>query len=298
MCLICGVDTALFNTSLGNMKNAGLLLYRTGRHAVDQELGQEEIQNDDGNRNEDRACRKTGELRFTKVHQTNRYCIQILLFQKQLRKDEVTPGPYELRQERVHNHWGGQRQGDLRKHLEVGRAIHSGCFVNGVRNGIEEALLCHVTHWRTGRIDQDQSPMLVDQIELCHQNVHCCHGHKGWEHSQDQRTLHQRLTALELEPAHTISRQYCQKCTDQAAHDSDKQRILKPLRVIVDLGIVEQLLEACQTILRREETVEGVDAAGFTETGQCQPKDWEKENEADGQNDKVCNGRIEEYFRR
>lgn len=102
---------------------------------------------------------------------------------------------------------------DLTEHLEVGSAIQSCSFINGIGNGIEETLLHHVSQRRTGGINENQTPVIVDEVKLGHQQIHSGHAHKGREHSQNQGGFHQCFPALELEPGHTVCRQDGQECT-------------------------------------------------------------------------------------
>ena len=159
-----------------------LFFHRTGDHAVDQVLCKEQIQDNDGHGDEDGAGGKAGEFRFPQAHQAHRNGPGVLCFQQELGQDIITPRPCKGRQRRVDDDGHGQRHMDLPEHLKVRCAIHSSRLVDGIGNRVKEALLHHVSQRRTGGVNQDQAPMIVDEIELGHQQIHSGHSHKGREH--------------------------------------------------------------------------------------------------------------------
>lgn len=264
-----------------------LFFYCAGDHAVDQVFCKEQIQDHDGHGDKDGAGGEAGEFCFAKTHQTHCNSPGVLCFQQELGQDVVTPRPCKGCQGRVDDDRHGQGHVDLPEHLEIGCTVYSSCLVNGIGNGVKEALLHHVAQRRTGGVNQDQTPVVIDEIELRHQQIHSGHTHKGREHSQHQCGFHQRLAAFELEPGHAVSRQDRQKCTQNATHCGDKQRISKPLGIIVHGDIRKELFEAVQAILRREETLKGVDGAGCGERCQNQPQARKEENKRNGQQNQI-----------
>lgn len=177
-----------------------LFFHRTGDHTVDQVFCKEQIQDHDGHGDEDGAGGEAGEFGFSKAHQAHCDSPGVLCFQQELGQDVVAPGPCKGCQGRVDDDRHGQRHVDFAEHLKVGCTVYSGRLINGIGNGIKEALLHHVAQWRTGGVNEDQSPVVIDEVELGHQQIHGGHAHEGREHSQHQRGFHQRLAALELEP--------------------------------------------------------------------------------------------------
>ena len=264
-----------------------LFFHRTGDHAVDQVLCQEQIQDHYRHGDKDGTSGEAGEFGFSKAHQAHCNGPGVLCFQQELGQDVIAPGPCKGRQRRIDDNGHGQRYMDLPEHLKIRCAIHPSRLVNGIGNGVKEALLHHVAQRRTGGVNEDQPPVVIDEIELGHQQIHGGHAHEGREHSQHQSGLHQRLAAFELKPGHAVSRQDRQECTQNATHCGDKQRISKPLGIIVHGDIREELLEAVQTVLCGEKALKGVDGAGGGEGRQNQPQTGKEENERHCQQNQV-----------
>ena len=181
---------------------------------------------------------------------------------------------------------------DLAEHLEIGGAIQAGRFVNGIRNGIEEALLHHIAQRSPGGVNQNQAPVIVDEAKLGHQDINRSHAHEGREHPQNQRGFHQGFPALELEPGDTVGRQDGQEGTQDAAHGGDKQGVKKPPGIIIHGGIRKQFPEALQRVPCGEESLKGVNGAGGRKGGQNQPQAWEEENKRYDQQKQICNRMI------
>ena len=242
-----------------------LLFDRTCRHAVDHVLDKAEIENDDGYADEDGACRKARKFRLVQIHEPHRDRPVVHGREQQLRQDEVRPRPGEGGQRRVHQNGFGERQNDLQKYLEVGCAVQTRRLIDRGRDGIEEALLHHVPHGRLRRVDEDEPPVVVDKVELRHQKEHRRHCHEGREHAQNQRRLHERLAALELEARHAVRRQNGEQRAEDAAHDGNEQRIAKPLGVVIHLRIGEQLDIVLEAVRLGEKPFERIERSRIGE---------------------------------
>ena len=155
----------------------------------------------------------------------------------------------------------------------------------GFGDGIEKAFLRHIPHRRTGGVDQDESPMAVDEIELRHEKIHRRHCHEGREHPQNERRFHERFATLEPITGHTVCREDGQCRSEQAAHRGNEQRIAEPSRIIIQRRIRKQLLKAVEAVLRREKAVEGIQRARPRKRCQKQPQDGKEEHQTDRQYD-------------
>ena len=105
--------------------------------------------------------------------------------------------------------------------------------------------------------------MLIYEVELRHQDVHCGHSHEGREHAQYHGGFHDSLASLEIETGHGIGRQNRKERSQYATHTRNEKSIAKPPWVVVHRGIRKQLTEGVQTVGRREETLKRVDTSGL-----------------------------------
>lgn len=87
----------------------------------------------------------------------------------------------------------------VQENAHIACAVDACRFVDGFWNGIEKALLHQVTHRCAAGINQCQTDVTVDEVELRHKKVHSRHSHERGEHSQHQRPFHQGASALKLE---------------------------------------------------------------------------------------------------
>ena len=263
------------------------------RKAADQELRKCEIHHNDRHPDKHRSCRETGKLVVAQRHQAHRNGIEVFLFEKKLREDEVAPRPHKGGEQRIDDHGRSERQGDAQKHLRIGRPVYPRCLIDGFWDGIEEAFLRHIPHRRTGGVDQDESPMAVDEVELRHEKIHRRHCHEGGKHPQNERRFHERFAALEPITGHTVCREDGQCRSEQAAHRGNEQRVAEPFRIIIQRRIRKQLLKAVEAVLRREKAVEGIQRARPRKRCQKQPQDGKEEHQTDRQYDDVSDDGID-----
>ena len=224
------------------VRRKNLLFDGACRHPVDHILHEAEVEDDDGHRNEDGACGKARKFRLVEVHEPHGDRPVVHRGQQKLRKDEVRPRPGEGRERRIDEDGFGKGQDDLSEYLKVGRPVQPRRLIDGGRNGVKEPFLHHVAHRCLRGVDEDEPPMVVDEIELRHEEKYRRHCHEGREHPQNERRFHERFAALEFEARHTVRRQDGEERPEQAAQDRHEQGVSEPFGVVIHLRIGEQIL--------------------------------------------------------
>jgi len=273
-----------------------LSFHGSGSHARNHIPDQEEVQDDDRNSDKDGTGCKAGEFRLSQGHQADSYRIAVLVFEEKGRKDEVRPRPGEGGEGRIDDHRLRKRQGDSSEDPQVGSSVDRGCFIDGDRDRIEETFLDQVSHRSGAGIDKDQSPEVVDHLELGHQDIKDGHRHEGREHAKDQCSFHQVPPCLEFEAGDRIGGKDKEDGREKAAEESDDEGIEKPLRIVVHVRIREEGYEGVEGILGREESVEGVDGSCLGEGSKDKPQAGEDEDGGDQDEDAVGQGDIQNFF--
>lgn len=268
-------------------RRKNLLFDGACRHPVDHILHEAEVEDDDGHRNEDGACGKARKFRLVEVHEPHGDRPVVHRGQQQLRKDEVRPRPGEGRERRIDEDGFGKRQDDLGEYLKVGRPVQPRRFVDGGRDGVKEPFLHHIAHRRLRGVDEDESPMVVDEIELRHEEEHCRHCHEGREHPQNERRFHECFAALEFEARHTVRRQDGEERPEQAAHDRHEQGIPEPFGVVIHLRIGEQILIITEAERFGEKPFERIERARIREGREDEPQAREEKEHGDRDEDNV-----------
>ena len=98
--------------------------------------------------------------------------------------------------------------------------------------------------------------MIVDHIELRHEDVNRGHAHERREHPEHERYLHERFPRLKFKARDGVGGEDDEQRPYDAAHGRDEQCVEEPLRIVVHRRIRKQRLEAVQAVIGREESVE------------------------------------------
>lgn len=138
--------------------------------------------------------------------------------------------------------------------------------------------------------------MLIDEIELRHNQINRYRSHKRREHSQHKGGFHHGFTGPETESGHTVRGKYSQNRTENTAHRSDKKRIQKPLRIVIHIGVGKQSGKGIETETFGEKAVERIDRAGLRERRHYQPKTREKEHERHYYEYAIGNEYVQHFF--
>ena len=127
----------------------------------------------------------------------------------------------------------------LVEHLQTGCAVHTGGLVQGLGNGVEEALGNVVTHTGAGAVDDNQThgSHLHGQAQVGEDLVDQDHGQKAGEHTQDQHDVHQGLSALKAQTGEGVAHCQNEDRLEKSGGDAHQGGILKPVQ---EIGLSKQ----------------------------------------------------------
>ena len=165
---------------------------------------------------------------------------------------KIAPGRHKAHQNGVDDDGAGQRHDDLIEHLGSGGAIHAGGFVQGLGNGVEEALGHIVAHAGRGTVDDDQTNggHMQRQARFGEHLVNEDQGQEAGEHAQNQHQVHQRLSHLETQTGKGIAHSQHKNGLEECSGKAHESRILEPDQKV---GLGEQADVVIQTKLFGEQ---------------------------------------------
>ena len=273
-----------------------LLFDRARRPALNEILGERNIQNNDGNGHKHRARSKDGELAVIQRIEPHRHRPGGLIDEKHARQHEVRPRPHKRRERRVNDHRFGERERDRYKYPKIACTVQRGGIVDGARNGIEKPLLHEKSHRGTAAVQKNEPPKIVDEVQLRHNDEQRRHIHEVGEYPKNERRLHHCLAALETIARNSVSHRDDQKGRDNAAYRGNEQRVAEPTRIIVLRDLRKQAAEGIKAVRLREKAVQRQKIPFRIECGQHEPNAWKGKDKADEQHEKIDKHRFHRLF--
>ena len=269
-----------------------LLLDGARRAALYEVLGEGDIERDDGNGDEDRACREHGELAVVEGVEPDGDRPRRFIDEEHAREHEVGPGPDERRERRIDDHGLGERQSDRHKDAQTVCAVQRSGVVDGGGNGVEEALLHKEAHCGAAAIQQNEAPEIVDEVQLRHNDEERGHVHEVGKDAENERRLHHGLAASEAIARNGVRHRNDQKGGDRTADRRDDEGIPEPAGVVVLVDLGEQPAEGIETVRFGKEAFQRQEIPFRIESGQNEPDARKGKEETDEKHQKIDERRL------
>ena len=273
-----------------------LFFDRPRRAALNEILGERDVQDDDRNCHKHGAGGKDGELTVIQRIESDGDRPGGLIYEQHAREHEVRPRPYKGSERRIDDHRLGKRQRDGDKDAEIASPIQCGGIVDGARDGIEKPLLHEKSHRRTAAVQKNEPPKIVDEVQLRHDDEQRRHVHEVGEDAKNERRLHHCLAALESIARNSVSHRDDQKGRNDATDRRDEQRVAEPARIIVLCDLRKQAAEGIKAVRLREKAVQRQKIPFRIECRQHEPDARKGKDKADEQHEKIDKRRFHRLF--